>query len=230
MPSTIFKGKSDLGYRGDAILQLDWAVGEIMKQIEYLGIENNTIIVFSSDNGPVLDDGYQDDAVTKINGHTPTGKLRGGKYSLFEAGTRVPFIVSWPKKIKPNVSDALISQIDLLRSFSKMLNSKIPENEAKDSEDILNALLGKSPKGRSVLVEQGASLAIIQDNWKFIEPNNYPEVYTLTNIELGNSKSPQLYDLSKDIGEKNNLANENSQKLKDLTILLQKIKSSTETG
>jgi arylsulfatase A len=108
MPSTIFKGKSKLGYRGDAILQLDSAVGEIMKEVEYLGIAKNTIIIFSSDNGSVLDDGYQDKAVTKLNEHTPAGILRGGKYSLFEVGTRVLFIVSWPEKTKQAVSDALL--------------------------------------------------------------------------------------------------------------------------
>ena len=207
MPSTMFKGKSELGYRGDAILQLDWTVGEIMKQLEYLGIAKNTIIIFSSDNGPVLDDGYQDEAVTKRNGHTPAGVLRGGKYSLFEAGTRVPFIMSWSGKTKPAVSDALVCQVDLFRSFSKMLNIKLQENEAVDSEDLLEVLLGKATKGRTVLVEQGSgSLAIIQNNWKYIEPNNGSAMDTATNIELGNNSLPQLYDLNVDIGEKNNLA------------------------
>src|SRR5215203_1842741 len=93
MPSTMFKGKSGLGFRGDAILQIDWAVGEIMQKLEYLGLAKNTMIIFSSDNGPVLDDGYQDEAVTKINGHKPLGLLRGGKYSAFEGGTRVPWLM-----------------------------------------------------------------------------------------------------------------------------------------
>ena len=113
MPATMFKGKSKLGYRGDAILQLDWTVGEIVKQIELLGLAENTMIIFSSDNGPVLDDGYEDDAVKKRNGHQQNGPLRGGKYSAFEAGTRVPFILNWPKQVKPGTSSALISQIDL---------------------------------------------------------------------------------------------------------------------
>ena len=180
MPSTMFKGKSELGYRGDAILQLDWTVGEIMKQLEYLGIAKNTIIIFSSDNGPVLDDGYQDGAVTKLNGHTPAGVLRGGKYSLFEAGTRVPFIVSWQGKTKEVVSDALVCQVDLFSSFSKMLNIKLQESDAIDSEDMLDVMLGKSTKGRTVLVEQGlGTLAIVQGNWKYIEPNNGPAMDSL---------------------------------------------------
>jgi arylsulfatase A-like enzyme len=225
MPSTMFKGKSNLGYRGDAILQLDWAVGEIVKELEYLGIANNTLIVFSSDNGPVLDDGYMDEAVAKQNGHTPAGLLRGGKYSIFEAGTRVPYIVSWPAKIKPGISDAMICQMDLLSSFSKMLKIKLPAGDAMDSEDVLSALLGKSQKARKVLVEQGAqSIAIVQDNWKYIESNKGQAMNVLTNIELGNSQQAQLYDLKNDIGEKNNLAEKYPQKLSELVKLLQNIR------
>jgi len=198
-----------------------------MKELEYLGIAKNTMIIFSSDNGPVLDDGYVDEAVTKQNGHTPAGLLRGGKYSVFEAGTRVPWIVSWPGKIKPGVSDAMICQVDLLSSFSTMLKVKLPAGEALDSEDMLNALLGKSPDGRKVLVEQGLrSVAIVKDNWKYIEPNNGPAINELTNTELGNSPQAQLYDLRKDIGEKNNLASENPTKAAELAGLLQHIKDS----
>lgn len=226
MPSTMFKGKSELGYRGDAILQLDWTVGEIMKQVECLGIAENTIIVFSSDNGPVLDDGYQDDAVTKLNGHTPSGVLRGGKYSAFEAGTRVPFIVSWPGETKQTVSEALICQVDLLHSFSKMLPIKLKESDVLDSEDMWNVMLGKSLKGRTVLVEQGMdSFAVIQDNWKYIEPNNEPAMNILTNTELGNSHEPQLYNLSTDISENINLAKKYPEQLKKIADVLQKIKS-----
>ena len=226
MPSTMFKGKSNLGYRGDAILQLDWTVGEISKELKYLGIENNTLIIFTSDNGPVLDDGYMDEAVTKLNGHTPSGVLRGGKYSIFEGGTRVPFVVSWPKQIKPGVSDALICQMDLLSSFSNMLKTKLPTEQSIDSEDVLNALLGKSTKARKVLVEQGMqSFAIIKENWKYIETNKGPAINKLTNTELGNSVLQQLYDLKNDISEKNNLAEKNPQQTIELVKLLQKIKN-----
>ena len=228
MPSTMFKGKSDLGYRGDAILQLDWTVGEIMKQLESLGIAKNTIIIFSSDNGPVLNDGYEDEAVEKLNGHTPAGVLRGGKYSLFEGGTRVPLLVSWPGKTKQKVSDALISQVDFMASFSKLLNVEIEGNTAVDSEDLLNTLLGKTDQGRTVLVEQGiVSLGIVKGNWKYIEPNKGPALNKLTNIELGNSLQPQLYDLQNDIGEKNNLADKYPEVVKELSENLQKIKART---
>ena len=223
MPSTMFKDKSGLGYRGDAILQLDWAVGEIMKQLEFLGIADNTILIFSSDNGPVLDDGYIDGAVTQLNGHTPWGPLRGGKYSVYEAGTRVPMIIRWPEKIKPAVSDALVSQIDLLASFSNLLKVPVPP---KDSHDMLDVLLGKSTKNRDYLIEQGITdnLAIIQGNWKYIAPAEGRKVNEQVNIELGNSMEPQLYDLSKDIGETTNLANKFPAKVKELSAKLTQLK------
>ena len=225
MPSTIFKGKSNLGYRGDAILQMDWTVGEIMKQLESLGIAKNTMIIFSSDNGPVLNDGYEDEAVSKLNGHTPAGVLRGGKYSTFEGGTRVPLLVSWPSKTKTAVSNALLSQIDFLSSFSKILNVKPKDIEITDSEDMLDVLLGKSKKGRTILVEQGiTSLAIIKDKWKYIEPNKGSAINALTNIELGNNPLPQLYDLQNDLSEKNNLATQKPEMANELASLLRKIK------
>lgn len=227
MSSTIFKGKSGLGLRGDAILQLDWAVGEIMKQVKQAGIEKNTIIIFSSDNGPVLDDGYLDGAVTQLNGHTPAGPLRGGKYSALEAGTRVPFIISWPGRVQPKVSDALVCQIDFIASFSKLLNQTIPAGEASDSENILDALLGKTTKGRSVLVQHGGALSVVKDGWKYITPNNGPANTDpqLTNIETGNLATPQLYNLQEDIGEKNNLAEKFPERVKELAELLDKIKA-----
>jgi len=227
MPSTMFKGKSGLGYRGDAILQLDWAVGEIMKQVKAAGLEKNTIIIFSSDNGPVLDDGYQDEAVTKLNGHTPWGALRGGKYSAFEAGTRVPFIVSWPGTIKSKISSALICQIDLLASFSSLLHQAIPATDAIDSENIIDALTGKSTKGRLVLVKQGGALSIIKGNWKYIEPTDGPSIYALVSIESGFLKTPQLYNLNEDIGERNNLAETYPDIVKEMSLLLEAIKKKT---
>ena len=93
----------------------------------------NTIIIISSDNGPVLNDGYFDDAVEKLGDHTPAGELRGGKYSLFEAGTRVPFITYWKReKNKPQVSDEIVSQIDFLNSFSSLLGSDIKSRDGID--------------------------------------------------------------------------------------------------
>ncbi|HMI04691.1 MAG TPA: arylsulfatase [Pedobacter sp.] len=225
MPATMFKGKSELGLRGDAILQLDWTVGQIMKQLEYLKLDKNTMIIFSSDNGPVLDDGYQDEAVAKNAGHKPAGILRGGKYSAFEGGTRVPWIVSWPGTITPKVSGAMICQIDLLASFSKLLNVKLPDGEAPDSENVLQAILGKSAKGRSVLIEQGGPLSIIKENWKYIEPGKGSGYDKLTGTETGVLQSGQLYDLLADPGEINNVFEQHPNKAEELADLLTKIRS-----
>lgn len=226
MPSTMFKGKSGLGFRGDAILQLDWSVGEILKQVKALGISKKTIIIFSSDNGPVLDDGYVDGAVTQLNGHTPSGPLRGGKYSAFEAGTRIPFIVNWPGKLHSKTSDALICQMDLLASFASLLHVPLADSEATDSKNMLPALLGKSSTSRSELVTQGGALSIIKDGWKYIEPNNGPANTgpLLTNIETGNAPHAQLYHLAKDKSESINLAGSYPVKVKELAALLEKIK------
>lgn len=223
MPATMFKGKSGLGYRGDAILQLDWTVGQIMKQLEILKITQNTILIFTSDNGPVLDDGYQDDAVTQLNGHTPNGILRGGKYSILEAGTRVPFILSWPTVVKPKVSSAMISQMDLLASFSSLLGREIPQKNELDTKNTLDAFLGKTEKGRDVLIEQGVkNLAIVKNNWKFIPQNNESAYDELVGIETGNDKEPQLYNLNEDLAEKNNLAKKYPEKVKELSELFEK--------
>ena len=225
MPSTIFKGKSGLGYRGDAILQIDWAVDEILKQLRHLGIERNTIVIFTSDNGPVLDDGYEDEAVTRRNGHTPAGPLRGGKYSAFEGGTRVPFIVSWPGTINPSVSDALICQLDLIHSFAKFLQQPIGDNDAPDSYDVMQALLGKKNTARNELVKQAGTLSIVKGDWKYIEPSNGPSYHKLTDTETGNDTRVQLYNLRNDLGETKNLASENPKVVTELSELLQKIRS-----
>lgn len=224
MPTTEFKGKSGLGFRGDAILQLDWTVGKITEYIKLLGIEKNTMIIFTSDNGPVLDDGYVDGAVTQLNGHTPAGNLRGGKYSIFEAGTRVPFIVKWKQKIKKAaVSDALISQVDFLSSFCKLFKIT-PTDKFTDSENNMDALLGNS-KGRSSLVVQAGTTAIITKDYKYVYPGNGPAMSILTNTELGNSPLPQLFNLQTDPGEKVNLAGKHPEKVASLEAELLKVRN-----
>jgi arylsulfatase A-like enzyme len=225
VPNQRFVDKSGLGPRGDAILQLDWAVGEIAKTLDDLNLAENTIFIFTSDNGPVVDDGYQDQAVEKLNGHTPSGPLRGGKYSAFDAGTRVPLITRWPGHIKPGLSEALISQIDFMSSFANLTNQKLASDDAPDSFNLLNALLGETQSGRDHLVEHANALSIIKGDWKYIEPNNGPRINRNVNIELGNDPEAQLYNLKTDIGEKNNIASQNPDKLQELSTLLNKIKT-----
>jgi len=226
VPHPRFAGKSGFGARGDAILQFDWCVGEILKTLDRLKLTGNTLVILSSDNGPVVDDGYKDRSVELLQDHKPSGPLRGGKYSAFDAGTRIPFIVRWPGRVKPGQSDALFSQIDLFASLAALTGQTMPENAGPDSMDRLSALLGETTEGRGHVIEHSASgtLSIIKDGWKYIEPSDKRRFNHNTNIELGNDPEPQLYDLSKDIGEKINLAPENPGKVKELSDLLEKIK------
>lgn len=232
VPNQRFVGKSGLGPRGDAILELDWTVGEIVRTLDSLKLSGNTILIVTSDNGPVVDDGYQDQAVEKLNGHTPAGPLRGGKYSAFDGGTRVAYIVRWSGKIKPHVSNALISQIDFLASFAAMTGQKLTGNTFPDSYNELESLLGRSEKNRDFVIEQALNntLSIIKGNWKYIEPGNGPRVNQNTNTELGNDPQPQLYNLDSDIGEKTNVAVKNPEIVKELAALLQKVKEKGTMG
>jgi len=205
VPHPRFAGKSGLGPRGDVILEADWAVGQFLDALEKLGLTENTIIVFSSDNGPVLDDGYQDDAVLEIGKHTPKGGLRGGKYSLFDAGTHVPFMVRWPAKIKPSVSDALVCQIDLTASFASLVGQT---NSTPDSENILDALTGSSKKGReNLILGQSGITAYRKGDFVLIPPHKGSKlVNELVNIETGRDLNMQLYNLKEDRSQQNNLA------------------------
>ncbi|WP_109700275.1 sulfatase family protein [Chitinophaga deserti] len=229
MPATAFKGKSGLGYRGDAILQMDWTVGRLMDKLRQLGLEKNTIVMFSSDNGPVLDDGYVDDAVTQQNGHLPAGPLRGGKYSAFEGGTRVPWIVSWPGMVKSGTSDALISQVDLYATFAKLTGQKLPADAAPDSHDMLPAMLGKKAQGRSWVILQGGSLSLVQGDWKYITPSKGVKLMKEVNIESGNDEAPQLYNLRSDIGEQQNVAAQHPEKVKAMAAELERLKEAKQT-
>lgn len=224
VPHSRFAGKSGMGPRGDAILQLDWCTGEILKTLDNLNLAENTLVIFSSDNGPVLDDGYQDEAVEKLNDHTPAGPFRGGKYSAFDAGTRVPFIVRWPAQVQPGESDALISQVDLLASLAALTDQKLNTSEGPDSQDMINTILGKSKKGREYLVEHARTFALIKGDWKYIEPGDGPKVNQNVHIELGNAPEPQLYNLNKDIGEINNVADRHPEVVREMADLLESIK------
>jgi arylsulfatase A-like enzyme len=231
LPHKRFAGKSGLGARGDAILQLDWCVGELLDTLDRLGLTEKTLVIFASDNGPVVDDGYHDQSVEMLGDHEPAGPLRGGKYSAFEGGTRVPFILSWPGRVEPGVSDAMISQVDLYASLAALTGRQLPENAAPDSRNALPALLRRSDRDRDFVIEHAANgtLSIIKDDWKYIEPHEGPRVDGHTNIELGNAPKPQLYDLSQDIAERDNLAGRHPERVKELAALLEQMRGSSST-
>lgn len=225
VPHPRFVGKTALGPRGDAIVQADWCVGEVLAALDRLGLAENTLVLLSSDNGPVVDDGYRDDAVTKLGDHKPAGPLRGGKYSKFEAGTRVPFLVRWPARVKPGVSDAIVSQVDFLATFAALTGQALATSDAPDSFDILPALLGESPTGRDHVVEHGNGLALRVGAWKYIEPAKGPKMNANTNTEMATDPASQLYDLSTDLAERTNVAAQHPEKVKELQARLHELQT-----
>ncbi|WP_439953511.1 sulfatase family protein [Gelidibacter salicanalis] len=213
-PHPRFVGKSGLGPRGDVILEADWCIGEFMKTLKEEGILENTLIVFSSDNGPVLNDGYYDDAVEKLGNHDPQGGLRGGKYSLFEAGTRVPFITYWKNTIKPGISDAIVCHMDLMASLAKLIGT---EESSTDSQELMETFKGKTNKGRdNLIIEATSRTALRSGDWLLIPPYKGKAFEEKVGIQLGNSPDFQLYNLKSDMGQKTNVAKDNPEKLNEL--------------
>jgi arylsulfatase A-like enzyme len=226
-PHPRFVGKTDLGPRGDAIYEADWCVGELMKTLEEEGLTENTLIIFSSDNGPVLNDGYKDQAVERNGNHASWGPFRGGKYSLFQAGSRVPFIAVWPGQISPGISVALLSQIDLQASLEALVGAgtEEPAQSGLDSENHLNALFGKTDQGRESLVLQATGrTAFRSGDWSLIPPYDGPTVSANVNIELGNALKYQLYHLPSDPGETRNLASDFPEVLQELQTAYESIR------
>lgn len=230
VPHPRFAGRSGMGPRGDVILQLDWCVGEILGALDRHGLAGNTLVIFTSDNGPVIDDGYRDEAVEKLGAHRPAGPWRGGKYSNFEGGTRVPFLVRWPARIKRGAqSAALVSQIDLFASLARLTGATLEDTAAPDSFDNLPALLGESKRGRQHLVEHAGSLSLIVGRWKYVAPGKGPKINQNTNTELGNDPQPQLYDLERDPGERFNVAARHPGRVQAMAAQLQRIRETART-
>lgn len=225
-PNPMFVGKSTMGPRGDAIAQMDWCTGLLIKKLEELGLAQNTLVIFTSDNGPVLNDGYEDQAVELLGDHQPAGPFRGGKYSAFEAGTRVPTIVYWLGVVDPGTSGALISQVDLYASLAQLTGQELGPKDAPDSHGLLNAWLGKSQKGREVMLEESFSLSLRDGNWKYINPQEKASPDWLKNkdVATGLSGEDQLYNLVNDPKEQVNLAFKNPGRVKEMQEKLEKIR------
>lgn len=225
VPHARFAGKTALGPRGDVIQELDWSVGQILATLDRLKLADNTLIMFSSDNGPVLDDGYADDAVEKLGNHKPAGPYRGGKYSIYEGGTRIPLVARWPARIKPSVSNALISQLDFLSSFAALTGQKPPGDAALDSLNTLPAILGESQQGRETLIEHAGGLAIRKGNWKYVASPAGGKKGAKANTAKAPG-GPALFDLSTDIGESKNLIGDQPDIAAELSVALEKIRTS----
>lgn len=215
VPAKRFQGSSQCGVYGDVLQELDWSVGEIIKTIDRLDLADNTIIIFSSDNGAGL---YQNESYKYEEGgrdpysHGRNGKLRGGKGDQWEGGTRVPFIVRWPAKIKANAtSSEIVSLTDLPATCAAILGQKSPAGYAPDSVNVLPALLGTG-KGREFTIAHhyrgSGNLAIRKGPWKLFPWNG----------------GAQLYNLADDIGETKDVAAQHPEMVKELTDLLELVR------
>lgn len=219
-PHQRFRGASEHGLRGDAIVQLDWCVGEIMATLAKNKLTDKTLVIFTSDNGGVMDDGYQDGTQNDTSGHRCNGELRAGKGSAYEGGTRVPFIASWPGTIPAGkASSSLICSVDLLATFAAITRQELPPEAGPDSIDILPALVSQdlAKQCRKTLVEQGNVLALRNGSWKYISG------FTPQN---GKPRPAELYNLNNDLSETNNLAEQQPDMLKQCAALLEEVKSS----
>lgn len=230
MPHERFQGKTKLGFRGDSIVELDWCVGELMEALERLNLTEKTLVVFCSDNGPVLDDGYQDGALEKNGKHRAAGQYSGGKYSVYEGGTRTPFITHWTGRIKPGVSDEMVCTIDLASSLAALTGQEIADQDCVDSQNVLGALLGEpDAKGRTILVQQDngtkGTFGMRFENWKLHRYDSKSAFNVVVEQRLTTTKTPQfqLFDLSKDPGEKNNVIDDYPGLAEKLKYQLEKI-------
>jgi arylsulfatase A-like enzyme len=215
-PHPRFQGKTTLGHRGDAMVALDWAVGAILDELDAQGLAESTIVIFTSDNGPVYDDGYFDGTVVRTStkevdqGHDGSGIYRGGKYQIYEGGTRVPFIVRWPGHVEPGTSDALVSQIDFAASFADLVGVDLQPNEVIDSRNTMAAFLGQSSEGVPFMIEEAGALALRKGPWKYIAPRRKGQ--------------PQLYNLDSDIGEQENVIAEFPEVAERMSTMLESLK------
>ena len=203
-PHPRFRGKSRLGIRGDATVQMDDCLGRLRAALANHGYTpQETLIIFSSDNGPVIGDGYLDGAVEDCRNHQPAAPYSGGKYTALEGGTRVPFIVWWPGRVAAGTSRALMCQVDLGRSLAALVGQPVPKGSMPDSQNHLDALLGNNPQGRTEVVEQSlrSGLALRAGEYKLIP---------------GRGKSPQLFDLSRDTAEQHNIAPQHPELVEQL--------------
>lgn len=206
-----FAGKTPLGPRGDAVVSFDDQLGRILAELDRQGLTGKTLVILSSDNGPVLDDGYKDRAVelNQAAGHTPAGPFRGGKYSVYQGGTRVPLLARWPGHVPAGkVSDALVSQVDFPASFVRLGGGNPAPFTALDSVDISAAILGAATSARDHVVSHGMGLAlsIRSEKWSFVPGQPRKAAQGRRDAaDFEPAARDQLYDLSRDPGQADNV-------------------------
>lgn len=234
-PGGAFKGKTQAGPHGDFIFQLDHIVGELMTDLERLGLADNTLVIFTSDNGPETTSAIHMRADYDHDGARP---WRGVKRDMWEGGHRVPFIVRWPGRVKAGTtSDQLTSLTDIMATVAAITGAELPRDAAEDSFDLLPVLEGKATAAvRPYLLQQafgGArTLSIRKGPWKFLDHrgsggNNYERSEELQPfiIDDGSGDAPgQLFNLEDDPSETRNLYHERPEIVRELKELLEATK------
>lgn len=217
VPHPRFRGTSECGWRGDVIHQLDWTVGEVLAALDRLKLAENTLVIFTSDNGGAIKSTYDDGTNALHARQSPNGALRGSKGSLYEGGHRVPFLARWPGRIAAGGTSAqLIAHVDTLATFAALTGRPLPADAGPDSFNVLPALLGEKTAAPSrdhlVLQNNGpAPLALRQGDWVLLEKGSGP-------------RGGELYNLAEDPAQKTNRAAQEPAKVQELSALLNKLR------
>lgn len=224
VPHPRFRDRSGAGLRGDVVQQFDWCVGELLAALTRAGLADHTLVMVTSDNGPVVIDSYRDGSDAALGPHRPAGILRGGKYTVLEGGTRVPFVARWPGRIPPGVSGQVISLLDLPATLGALVGVPARAADSPDSLNLLPVLLGETDAEiRSELVLQGSGhLALLRGSWKFIPANRPAGAKRPTEARMADTvfTGPHLYDLAADPGETTNLAAVHPAKTREMAARL----------
>ena len=228
-PHPDFKKTSGIGIYGDFIHELDWSVGELLKALEKHGLTDDTLIIFSSDNGGVSE-GHRPAEYVNYSGLMANGPLRGQKTEIWEGGHRIPFIAKWPKGIKPStVSNEMIANTDMLATFAALTGRKLPHDAGQDSFNVLPAFLGTKKDNkplRPTLVNDSRQgiFSIRQGPWKLVFGEGGGGIGTekaTTDFSVR-----RLYNLDDDLGELNNVIDKHPDIAKRLTAQFEEIKNS----
>ncbi|MFC1761094.1 arylsulfatase [Planctomycetota bacterium] len=235
---TRFQGSTSLGPRGDALAVFDWCVGRVVQTLKETGQYENTLIVITSDNGPVLFDGYWEAAIENQGTHDASGPWRGGKYSRWEGGTRVPFIVTWPGKSSPGISDAIVSQVDLYASVAALIGEELPKKAGQDGENLLSTFLGETLGGREYVIQEALTqIAVRKGNWKYIPPGSVTERLGIMTWKEGSGwkKTPVeepglLFHLTEDPTEEHDLAAKYPNRVQEMREIIMNVAPEKATG
>jgi len=231
-PTEKFKGKSEAGLYGDFVHEVDWSVGEIINALKQTGAFENTLLIFTSDNGSPQRDGIDMGGTigsVKRYGHDPSRPWKGMKADIWEGGHRVPFIASWPGMIQANtVSDQVICLTDIISSVASILGISNTNSDLVDSYDISSILFGNDKEVRESIVHHSidGTFAIRKGDWKLIlgkDSGGFSKSSKIKGIPV--STEGQLYRLTNDPTEQHNLYDEKPEIVSELTTLLNKYKS-----